>query len=256
MSFPLQSNQSISAAFSFARPLLSWELCALIFLQKFDCLDVHQIIRTDNNLVFFCVERSRFAFHFSIATFLFLLKVCACLYSTFFHRMYVGLSICFVFFYNCSVFLPLVLVGKAFLLEPSSVSFLAFLSRICFKSSPLEKIRTDDDSRSKAGSSFFLNKNETFVFPQNIAQFHLRHLCHCVTHKHCMLRTCQQCQRGFTNFARFGHYAGQNLLVQKLTFTLQRERSYEMLETVKSCDVSTTAIQGTVQVGYSFGKHC
>ena len=118
-----------------------------------ECRDVH--FKTDNNLVFFFVEHSRFLFQFFLQHVPVPIKsLCLSPFNVF--PLYVCFLICSVFFYSCG------LVGRSFLRDPSSF-LLALLSLIFFKY-----------SRSKAVGLFFLNKTKLFAFPQNIAQFHFR----------------------------------------------------------------------------------
>ena len=132
---------------------------------------------------------------------------------------------------------------RTFPLIKTSSFLSAFLSRICFKY-----------SRSKA-VGFFLNKTKLFAYLQNIAhpKFHLRRhsfkrrvTCHCVTqntiHVSDMLAV----------LARDSVIllVSAPKMVRIYLFTSSHLR-YKGNEAKKRLRLS-----GTVQVGYSFGKHC
>ena len=139
MSFPHESNGSIRAPFTFARPLLSWEHCPPTIIWKeqlitiayafslaaqpqlrrctklSDYLFVKEIWNVVKLIISlglitiwfsFVLNAPVFRFNFFlIATFLSQWKVYVCLHLTF-STLFVCLLICFVWFYNCSVFLP------------------------------------------------------------------------------------------------------------------------------------------------------
>ena len=132
---------------------------------------------------------------------------------------------------------------RTFPLITTSSFLSALLSRICFKY-----------SRSKA-VGFFLNKTKLFAYPQNIAhpKFHLRRhsfksrvTCHCVTHNTIHISDI------LAVLARDSVIllVSAPKLARMYLFTSSQLR-YKGNEAKKRLKLS-----GTVQIGYSFGKHC
>ena len=150
-----------------------------------DHLFVRYIIGTNNDLVFFCVERSRFSFHFFncyVSVSIKSLRLSQ--FSVF--PLYVCLLICFVFFYNF-------FFG---LLAYLSVGLSSLIPRLSFwpfcRGFPLSFY-------TKSSRFFFSQQIQTICFsakysilkvPFTRALLERRVTCYCVTHKQYMFQTC------------------------------------------------------------------